>query len=85
MTYVLEGLTHKIEGQPPKKEVSWVLGKGKSLAGVFGFVFWLTQKESPSRVSGKKSSGHNSYDRRLLFSPGSRRGVWKQQQNSFVR
>ena len=29
MTYILEGLTHKIEGQPPKKEVSWVLGKGK--------------------------------------------------------
>jgi len=82
MTHILEGLTHKIEGQPPKKEVSWVLGKGKFLARVFGVV--NTQNLLPG-CRGKKSSGHNSYDRRLLFSPGSRRGVWKQQQNSFVR
>ena len=26
MTHVLEDLTHKMEGHPPKKEVSWVLG-----------------------------------------------------------
>ena len=26
MTHILEELTHKMEGQPPKKEVSWVLG-----------------------------------------------------------
>ncbi len=26
MTHILEDLTHKMEGQPPQKEVSWVLG-----------------------------------------------------------
>ena len=26
MTHILEDSTHKIEGQPPKKGVSWVLG-----------------------------------------------------------
>ena len=26
MTHVLEDLTHEMEGQPPKKEVIWVLG-----------------------------------------------------------
>ena len=26
MTHILEDLTHKMEGQPPKKEVSWVGG-----------------------------------------------------------
>ena len=26
MTHILEDLTHKMEGQPPKKQVSWVLG-----------------------------------------------------------
>ena len=26
MTHILEDLTHKMEGQPPKKMVSWVLG-----------------------------------------------------------
>ena len=26
MTHILEDLTHKMEGQPPKKDVIWVLG-----------------------------------------------------------
>ena len=26
MTHILEDWTHKMEGQPPKKEVIWVLG-----------------------------------------------------------
>ncbi len=26
MTHILEDLTHKMEGQPPKKQVSWVIG-----------------------------------------------------------
>ena len=27
MTHILEGLTHKMEGEPPKKEVIRVLGE----------------------------------------------------------
>ena len=27
MTHILEDLTHKMEGQPPKQQVSWALGK----------------------------------------------------------
>ncbi len=26
MTHILKDSTHKMEGQPPKKEISWVLG-----------------------------------------------------------
>ena len=29
MTHILEDSTHKIEGQPRKKEVSWILGAQK--------------------------------------------------------
>ena len=40
MTHILEDLTHKMEGQPPKKEVSWVLGSGESFVVKQGW--WLS-------------------------------------------
>ena len=37
MTHILEDLTHKMEGQPPKKDVIWVLG-------IYTYIIVYTEK-----------------------------------------
>ena len=64
MTHILEDSTHKIEGQPPKKEVSWGLGihiyfhkSVEHLKNTTSFLSWMKPMvEGQGKTSTKTSS-----------------------------
>ncbi len=45
MTHILEDLTYKMESQPPKKQITWVLGI--DIYCIY-YMYWLGPVRSPT-------------------------------------